>query len=140
MTAPILDVVTSWPPLASLLALPNGNLAVFPTVAPHDTPRPYIVYSQSDKTPIMPLAHIPDADYDRFAFDCWASERDDALALAEALRDAFDHYLNGSPWGYLASGFTEMFDIETRAYVVAFDWGVFTQRGGPPLQRPTIRT
>jgi hypothetical protein len=130
---PILDVVASWPPLVAMVTLPGGELAVYPSVAPHDTPRPYIVYGQTDKTPLMPLAHLGGADYDRYAFDCWATERDDAVALAGAMRDAFDHYRNGEPWGYLASGFTEMFDIETRAYLVSFDWGVYTQRGGPPL-------
>jgi hypothetical protein len=133
---PILDVITSWQPLADMLALSGGAVAAFPTVAPNGTPRPYIVYALSDKVPVMPLAHMADADYDRFAFDCWANERDDAHELAAALRDAFDHYNNGEPWGYLASGYTEMFDLETRSYVVTFDWGVFTQRGGPPLQRP----
>ncbi len=132
MTA-ILDIVKSWPPLADRLAY-GDTWRLYPDVAPADVPRPYIVYSQLSKDPIAPFSGLPDADYDRYAFDCWAVERDDAMSLAADLRDAFDHYLNGRPYGYMASGFAETFEAESRAFVVAFDWGVWTQRGGPPLQ------
>ena len=141
MSAPILDVVKSWQPLADLLTTTDGTLKVFPDMALFDTPRPYIVYAQVAKDPIAPYAAIPDADYDRFTFDCWANERDDAMTLAGMLRDAFDHYIAGvRPYGYLVAGFQETFDPEARAYVVAFDWGIWTQRGGPPLQRPSKST
>jgi hypothetical protein len=133
MTA-ILDIVKSWQPLADMIARGDGTWRLYPDVAPADAPRPMIVYSQVAKDAIQPLNGLANADYDRFTFDCWATERDDAQALAAALRDAFDHYLQGRPFGYLAAGFQEMFDPEARAFLVAFDWGIWTNRGGPPLQ------
>ncbi len=132
MSARILDVAKSWQPLADMLALGN-TWRLYPNNAPADAPRPYIVYAQVSKTPIEPFAAAPVADYDRYTFDCWANERDDAMTLADAMRDAFDHYLNGRPYGYMAGGFTELFDPESRAFVVSFDWGMWTNRGGPPL-------
>ena len=139
MSVPVLDIVRSWQPLADALTS-DGTLRVYPSDAPHDATRPLIVYSQTDKQPLTPFAHAPDAEYNRIAFDCWATERDDAMHIADMLRDAFDHYLNGEPFGYMASGFAEQFDPESRAFVVGFDWGIWTQRAGPPLQRPSAST
>ena len=125
---PVYDILTGWPPLAAMLQR-GDEFAIYPELASEDSPLPFIIYAQTGKQPIQPLAGIPDADFDNVGIDCWAAERDTAMTLAETARDAFDHARDGvRPWGYMQAGFSETFDASARAWCVSFSWGLWTLR------------
>ena len=128
----VLDIVNNWPPLAAMVT-DGTQVKVYPDTVPEGVAMPYIAYLLSTVQPIAALNGYPDADYVRLSFECYAKERADALTLADALRDAFDHGgKNGRPLGYLITGMLEQYEPETRSYFVAMEWGLWQGRNDTP--------
>jgi len=91
-------------------------------VAPQGTPAPYVVFGGVALEPIVYLNRAPDVDYDRVQIHAWAEDFDTAAAISAACRAALD------PFGYMAGGYIEDRDPETKLFRVGFDWSFWDER------------
>lgn len=105
---------------AAVTALIGDNL--FRVAAPQTTVAPYVVIGGVATEPIVYLNRAPDVDYDRVQIHAWAEDFDTAAAIYDACRKALD------PHGYMAGGYIEDRDPETKLFRVGFDWSFWDDR------------
>lgn len=105
---------------AAVAALVGDNL--FRVVAPQGVSSPYVVIGGVAVEPVAYFNQRPDLDYDRVQIHAWAEDFDTANAIQEACRAALD------PFGYMAGGYIEDRDPETKLYRVGFDWSFWDAR------------
>jgi len=95
---------------------------IYRVVAPQGTPAPYIVIGGVGVDPVAYLNRRPDLDYDRAQIHAWADDFDTANAIYMACRDALD------PYGYMAGGYIEDQDPDTKLFRVGCDWSFWDER------------
>lgn len=125
--APVFEILSTWAPLGNVVA-DGAVFRIFPGQAPQGTPAPYVVYELLANEAILPLADRADAEYQRYAVSCWAETRAQAASMCASARDAFEHWNDGRPYGYIAAGKMETFAFDVRLWCVEFDWGMWTNR------------
>jgi hypothetical protein len=73
---------------APLQLLISGK--VYPVVVPQEIALPFIVYSLNSTNPYPSKVEESDKDADQISITCYADDYDEAMDLAEAVRDALD--------------------------------------------------
>lgn len=95
---------------------------IYRVAAPQSAASPYIVFGAVFLDPIAYLNKKPDIDNDRVQIHAWADDFDSAMAIFAACRDALD------PHGYMAGGYIEDQDPETKLFRVGADWSFWDDR------------
>lgn len=100
---------------------------VFPDVAPLDTPKPYITYSQVGGQSISYVENtVPDLKHGRFQFDMWCATRKACSALALQVESTLilSNALIARPEG----AFTSRHDPDLNIYSAMQDFSIHSPR------------
>jgi hypothetical protein len=99
---PLLNALLSQAaPVAALLATPDGQVKIYPVVAPQDTARPYLNYQLISGGPEAgSSAHCQLGDVARVQLSVFADDYESLTILAAAIRAVLD-YAEPEPGVYL---------------------------------------
>lgn len=121
MIPPIFPIAAGAPAVTALLGLSPVRFFPFGE-APQRVQKPYAVWQTIGGTPENKLACAPDADSYSVQMDVYGASAASVLAVAQALRDAFE------PHGYITNWGGEDRDPDTNNYRFSFDFDIITNR------------
>ena len=121
MEAPFYTVVASAGPVKVLLGT-GANIRLFPDEAPQGTQTPYAVFHTIVGVPHNELDGGAGLDAYSIQIDCYSTDRDQAIALAGAIRTAVE------PHADVTSLRGTTLDKQTRIYNYQFDIEWLTPR------------
>lgn len=115
---------------SGLYTLLSGNAGVtalvstriYPTIAPTDVTRPFIVYNRTGSEP-ADLAGRDAIEFARVTIDCYADDVDEAATIGRAVMAAIEDS-TGSVRGAVQSDF-DTFDEGSRLYLRSLDTSLY---------------
>ncbi|EAA0780045.1 DUF3168 domain-containing protein [Salmonella enterica subsp. enterica serovar Javiana] len=114
MIAPIFPVCASSPEVTALLG--SNPVRIYPFgIQDDNVVYPYAVWQNISGSPENFLNHRPDADMYSLQVDIYADTPDEAIAVAQAMRNAIEVKANIVRWG------NQTRDPETLRYRYSFD-------------------
>lgn len=121
MIAPVFQICSASVEVTNLLGTNPVRLYPFGLV-PQQTPAPYAVWQNIGGSPENYLATLPDADSYSVQIDVYGANDAQALAVADALKDALE------PEGYITGWGNTLIDFDTKLYRFNFSVDLIANR------------